>query len=303
MNNRGTKLSSMRGQEERTAWLFILPVALGVIIFQVYPVVFSLYVSFTRWDIVTPPIWAGLDNYIGLFTADRYFYQVLSNTALYAVGTILPGMAIALIFATLLNQGIIGQATFRAIYFVPVVVPTAAVAILWRWIYEPNYGILNGILKGIGLRGPLWLTNTHTALLAVIIEAVWAGLGLNIVIYLAGLQCISREYYEAAQIDGANAVQQFFHITLPLISPTSFFLLVTGTIGAIQVFDVPYVMTGGGPANATQMIVMYLYQTAFRLQRMGVAAAMGYIVFMLILLLTFVNFLMEKRWVFYEEAA
>jgi len=303
MDSHHTKLSLMRGLEERTAWLFILPVLLGIIIFQLYPVVFSLYVSFTHWDLVTPPIWAGVENYVGLFTTDRAFYQVLTNTALYAVGTILPGMAIALIFATLLNQGIIGQAAFRAIYFVPVVVPTAAVAILWRWIYEPNYGILNDVLKVIGVPGPMWLTNTHYALLAVIIEAVWAGLGLNIVIYLAGLQTISREYYEAAQIDGANGFQQFFHITLPLISPTSFFLLVTGTISAIQVFDVPYVMTAGGPANATQMIVMYLYKTAFGLQRMGVAAAMGYVVFMLILLLTFVNFMFEKRWVFYEEAA
>jgi multiple sugar transport system permease protein len=303
MDNRWMKLSSMRGQEERTAWLFILPVALGIIIFQVYPVLFSLYVSFTSWDLITPPKWVGLGNYVGLFTTDRAFYQVMSNTAVYAVGTILPGMVIALIFATLLNQNIIGQSAFRAIYFVPVVVPTAAVAILWRWIYEPNYGIFNGFLKGVGLPGPLWLTNTHTALLAVIIEAVWAGLGLNIVIYLAGLQSISREYYEAAQIDGANALQQFFHITLPLISPTTFFLLVTGVISAIQVFDVPFVMTGGGPANATQMIVMYLYRAAFGLQRMGVATAMGYIVFMLILLLTFINFLMEKRWVFYEEAA
>ena len=303
MNNRWTMLSGMRRLEERTAWLFVLPVVLGILIFQLYPVIFSLYVSFTHWDFVTPPIWAGVENYVGLFTTDRAFSQVLSNTALYAVGTILPGMAIALIFATLLNQGIIGQAAFRAIYFVPVVVPTAAVAILWRWIYEPNYGILNDALKVIGVRGPMWLTNTHSALLAVIIEAVWAGLGLNIVIYLAGLQTISREYYEAAQIDGANAIQQFFHITLPLISPTSFFLLVTGTISAIQVFDVPYIMTAGGPANATQMIVMYLYKTAFGLQRMGVAAAMGYIVFMLILLLTFVNFMLEKRWVFYEEAA
>jgi multiple sugar transport system permease protein len=301
MVNRRMKLSRMRGQEERTAWLFILPVALGIIIFQLYPVLFSLYVSFTRWDLLTPPSWVGLDNYIGLFTTDRSFYLVLSNTALYAVGTILPGMAIALIFATLLNQNIIGQAAFRAIYFVPVVVPTAAVAILWRWIYEPNYGIVNSLLRAVGLPGPMWLTNTHSALLAVIIEAVWAGLGLNIVIYLAGLQSISREYYEAAQIDGANAVQQFFNITLPLISPTTFFLLVTGVIGAIQVFDVPFVMTGGGPANATEMIVMYLYTAAFRLQRMGVASAMGYIVFMLILLLTLVNFLMEKKWVFYEE--
>jgi multiple sugar transport system permease protein len=155
MVNRRMKLSSMRGQEERTAWLFILPVALGIILFQVYPVFFSLYVSFTRWDLLTPPSWVGLDNYIGLFTTDRSFYLVLSNTALYAVGTILPGMAIALIFATLLNQNIIGQAAFRAIYFVPVLVPTAAVAILWRWIYEPNYGIMNDVLRWVGLPSPI----------------------------------------------------------------------------------------------------------------------------------------------------
>jgi multiple sugar transport system permease protein len=148
----------------------------------------------------------------------------------------------------------------------------------------------------------MWINTTHTALLAVIIEAVWAGLGLNIVIYLAGLQSISKEYYEAAEMDGASALQKFTHITLPLISPISFFLLVTGIINAFQVFDVPFVMTSGGPANATQMIVMYLYANAFKLQRMGSAAAIGYIVFMLILLVTFINFRMEKRWVFYEEA-
>jgi multiple sugar transport system permease protein len=302
MNKRWVKMSSMRGREERAAWLFILPVALGILVFQVYPVLFSLYVSFTRWDLLTSPSWVGLHNYVELFTTDRFFFQVLSNTALYAMGTILPGMALALVFSSLLNQKIIGQAAFRAIYFVPVVIPTAAVALLWRWIYEPNFGIINVALRLVGIQGPMWINTTHTALLAVIIEAVWAGLGLNIVIYLAGLQSISKEYYEAAEMDGASALQKFTHITLPLISPISFFLLVTGIINAFQVFDVPFVMTSGGPANATQMIVMYLYANAFKLQRMGSAAAIGYIVFMLILLVTFINFRMEKRWVFYEEA-
>jgi multiple sugar transport system permease protein len=206
-----------------------------------------------------------------------------------------------LVFANLLNQKIRGQTIYRAIYFVPVVAPTAAIALLWQWIYQTDFGVLNGLLKLIGIQGPPWLTNTHWAMWAVIIEAVWAGLGLNIVIFLAGLQGISKEYYEAASIDGANTWHRFWFITIPLLSPITFFVLVTSVINAFQVFDVPYVMTAGGPANATYMVVMYLYSSAFNLQRMGLASALGYILFVIILILTFINFRLEKKWVFYEE--
>jgi multiple sugar transport system permease protein len=208
-----------------------------------------------------------------------------------------------LFIAVLLNQDIAGKTFFRAILFIPVIIPTASAALAWQWMYATTGGIFNQLLQMVGLAPVPWLSNTHYAIWSVIIEAIWASLGLNVVIFLAGLQNIDAEYYEAAEIDGAGAWLKFRYVTLPLLSPTTFFVLVIGVIGTIQAFDVPYVMTGGGPANSTQMIVMYLYTNAFRLQRMGLASAIGYMVFIIILILTFINFRFEKRWVFYEEAA
>jgi multiple sugar transport system permease protein len=302
MKRRKNKLSPERQREERNAWLFVLPVVIGILIFNVFPVLFSLYTSFTRWNLLNPPVWVNLQNYTGLFTTDPFFFPTLRNTVVYALGTVFVGMVLSLLVAMLLNLKIAGQSIFRAIFFLPVVIPTAAAALAWVWIYDPSSsGILNGFLKFFNVSPIPWLTNGRYALLSVMIEALWASFGLNTVIFLAGLQAIPEEYYEAAELDGANAWNKFIHITLPGISPTSFFVLVTSIIGAIQVFDVPFVMTNGGPANATQMIVMYLYTNAFRLQRMGSASAMGYIVFMIILVLTFINFRLEKKWVFYEE--
>jgi multiple sugar transport system permease protein len=291
----------MRRREERMAWLFITPVVLGILIFQVYPTLFSLYASFTSWNLITPPRWIGPDNYINLLTTDRFFFKTLWNTTRYTLGVVLPSMAIALFFASLLNQKIRLRYTYRAIYFVPVVAPTVALALLWGWLYEPNFGIINSVLRTIGIKGPSWLGTTTWALRSVIIMAIWAGLGFQIVIFLAGLQGISQEYYEAASIDGANAWQKFRSITLPLLSPVTFFVLVTGIIGTFQDFALVYVLTQGGPANSTQLIVMYLYGLAFRLQRMGLASAVAYSVFVVIVGLTILNFILSKRWVFYEE--
>jgi multiple sugar transport system permease protein len=294
-------LSRMRRQEERLAWLFVAPIVLGICIFQIYPTLFSLYVSLTKWNLVGTPRWTGLENYVELFTWDRYFFKAMSNTALYALGTVLPGLVLGVFFAILLNQKISGRFVYRAIYFIPVVAPTVALGVLWQWIYEPNFGILNSTLRLIGIIGPSWLGSTQWALRAVIIFAIWQGLGYNIVIFLAGLQSISAEYYEAAEIDGANALQRFYYITLPLLSPVTFFMLVTGVIGALQVFDVTYILTQGGPANATLTAVYYLYNKAFREQHMGQASALAYILFVVIVILTIINFRLGKKWVFYEE--
>ena len=287
--------------EERLAWLFVLPVVLGIGIFQIYPTLFSLYVSLTQWNLLTPPRWVGFDNYVDLFTTDRFFFQTMRNTGVYTLGVVVPAMIIALIFAILLNGDIRAKYIYRAIYFIPVIAPAVAVALLWQWIYEPNFGVINSALRLIGIQGPAWLGNTKWAMRAVVIEAIWAGLGFNIVIYLSGLQNISREYYEAASIDGASAFHQFFYITLPLLSPVTFFILVTGVIGTFQDFTVPFIMTNGGPAGATQLVVMYLYGLAFRLQNMGTASAVAYLVFLVIVTLTALNFLFARRWVFYEE--
>jgi len=301
-------LSQIRQQEEFLGWLFVAPIALGICIFQIYPILFSLYISFTEWNLVKAPHWIGLENYFDLFYNDRYFFKVLGNTGTYAAGTILPGLALGMLFALLLNQKITGRFIYRAIYFLPVIIPTVALGVLWQWIYEPRFGLLNTALKAIfGIQGPAWLGSTQWALRSLIIFAVWQGLGFTIVIILSGLQGISTEYYEAAQIDGANAWQQFYHITLPLLSPVTFFLLVTGVIGACQEFVVPYILTsgygftGGGPAYATTLAVMYLYNYAFRQQYMGYASAIAYILFIGIIILTLINFGVGKKWVFYEE--
>jgi multiple sugar transport system permease protein len=242
-----------------------------------------------------------LANYTTLFTADPFFFSTLRNTLLYALGTVFVGIVLSLGTAMLLNMKLRGQSVFRSIFFMPVIIPTAAAALAWVWLYDASSaGILNGFLKFFSI-GPIpWLTNGRYALLAVTIEAIWATFGLNTVIFLAGLQNVPQEQYEAAELDGANSWNKFVNITLPGISPVTFFVLVTTVIGAVQVFDVPFVMTAGGPANATQMIVMYLYTNAFRLQRMGLASAMGYLIFMIILALTFINFRLEKKWVFYD---
>jgi multiple sugar transport system permease protein len=296
-------LKAMRRREERMAWLFIAPVALGILIFQFYPVVFSLYASFTSWDLITAPRWVGPQNYVDLVTTDRFFFKSLWTTARYTLGVVLPSMAISLFFASLLNQQIRFKHLYRAIYFVPVVAPTVALALLWGWLYEPNFGIINAVLHIVGIKGPAWLGTTQWALRSVIIMAIWAGLGFQIVIFLAGLQGIPQEYYEASAIDGANSIQKFRHITLPLLSPVTFFVLVTAMIGTFQDFSLVWVLTGGGPANATQLIVMYLYGLAFRLQRMGLASAVAYSVFLVIVGLTILNFIFSKRWVFYEETS
>lgn len=294
-------LSRFRRKEELIAWLFIAPVVLGILIFNIYPTIFSLIISFTQWNLLNPPKWVGFRNFVELFTTDRYFFKTMSNTATYVAGVVLPGIALAIGFASLLNQNIRGRTLYRALYFIPVVAPTVAIALLWQWIYEANFGVLNSLLRMVGIEGPSWLGSTHWAMIAIIIEAIWAGLGFNIVIFLSGLQGISKDYYEAAEIDGANPLQKLFGITLPLLSPITFFVLVTGMIGAFQAFDIPFVMTRGGPANATQMVVLYLYNNAFGIQKMGLAAAIGYIIFVVIIVLTIINFTMSKRWVFYED--
>ena len=247
MAQKSGSLKRRQRHEERIAWLFITPVILGILIFQVYPTIFSLYASMTTWNLITPPRWVGLENYVDLFTRDRFFLKSMWNTIRYTLGVVLPSMAISLFFASLLNQNIRFKHGYRAIYFVPVVAPTVALALLWGWLYEPNFGIINAALGMVGIKGPSWLGTTTWALRSVIIMAIWAGIGFQIVIFLAGLQGISQEYYEAAAIDGANAWEKFSKITMPLLSPVTFFVLVTGVIGTFQDFSLVWVLTRGGP--------------------------------------------------------
>ena len=192
MARQTSSLKRNRRIEERIAYLFIAPVLLGILIFQVYPTVFSLYTSFTTWNLITPQRWVGLENYINLFTTDRFFFKTMGNTASYTLGVVLPSMAIALFFASLLNQSIRYKHLYRAIYFVPCRRPTVALAILWGWLYEPNFGIINSVLRLVGIKGPAWLGTTQWALRSVIMMAIWAGVGFQIVIFLAGLQACPK---------------------------------------------------------------------------------------------------------------
>jgi multiple sugar transport system permease protein len=297
----GSTLGDLRRREERVAWMLISPVVVGVVAFQVYPVLFSLFISLTRWNLLTPPEWIGFSNYVGLIGHDQTFRTALSNSTIYALGTVLPGIVLALVFASLLNLRISGRAVYRAIYFIPVVAPSVSAAILWTWIYQPDFGILNFALKQIGVHGPQWLGSPTWAMPAVMVMGIWQSLGYSIVILLAGLQNISRDYFEAASIDGANVFQRFVSITMPLLSPAIFFVLVLSIINAFQVFTSVFVMTGGGPANSTLTVVMYLYQAAFQHQDMGAAAAMAYCLFAVLAGLTALNFYLQRLWVFYDE--
>ncbi len=308
MNNSGTARASgwleffnrNRVREAVEAYILILPTVLGLLIFTLGPILASLYFSFTNWNLLSAPKWRGLDNYIELFTKDPLFWTTLKNTAYYVLGTVPTGTILALLLAIALNQKIKGLAIFRTIYFIPVVSSVVAISVLWSFLYQADFGLINQALRALGFKGVGWLSSPTWAMPAVIIMSIWHGLGYNIVIFIAGLQSIPQDYYEAARIDGANAWQNFHHITLPLISPVTFFVITLSLIASFQVFEQAYVMTQGGPVNATKTIVYYLYQNGFMNFHMGYASAIAYILFLIIVVLTLFQFSLQRRWVHYE---
>jgi len=296
-------LSGLARQEERWAYLMLLPSILGLVFFTAGPVVESLAISFTRYNVVRPPQWIGPANYIQLFTKDRVFVKAFKNTCLYVFGTTPSSITLSLLLALALNQKIRGIPFFRSIFFLPTISSGVAVALLWTWLYNPDFGIFNWILGLLGVSRemrPAWLASTTWALPALMIMAVWQGLGYNMTIFLAGLQGIDPSYYEAAEIDGAGWWARFRYITLPLISPTTFFLLVMAGIGGFQVFVPAFVMTAGGPRYATTTVALHLFYTAFQYMRMGEASAMAYVMFAVVFTLTFLQLRLQKLWVHYE---
>lgn len=244
-------------------WAIVLlsPNLLGFLVFILGPVIASFCLSFTKWDLLTQIEWIGLRNYQKLFS-DQVFWRALWNTVYYTIGTVPVGIAISLFLAIALNQRIRGIKLFRAVYFLPVISSTVAVAVVWQWWYNPEFGLINYLLYLVGIEGPKWLTSITWAMPAVIIMSIWKNLGFNMLLFLAGLQGIPEVYYEAARIDGANWWQQFVKITLPLLSPTTLFVTVMSLINSFQVFDQVYIMTAGGPARSTSVLVHYLYQNA-----------------------------------------
>ena len=291
--------SRLMNNENMVGYLFVAPLIVGLIVFTYGPVVASFGLSFTKGDYISTPEWIGLDNYRALLD-DKLFWQSMRNTLYYVIGVVPAGMVLSLLLALAMNQKLRGIVFFRTIFFLPTITSSVAISLMWLWIYNPEFGALNFLLRQIGIKGPAWLSTPEWAMPAVMIMAVWRGLGYNMLIYLAGLQGIPDIYYEAAEIDGAGTWAKFWNITVPLLSPTTFMLLILGLIGAFQVFEYTYVMTQGGPVYATLTLVLHVYNNAFRSFQMGYASALAYVLFFILLGLTIIQFRLQKRWVHYE---
>lgn len=287
--------------EAITGYVFIAPALLHFLIFTVYLLGLSLVISTWVWDLLTPHEFRGLYNYKTLFLDDPVFWTAFKNTLLYALFTIPVGMGLGLVFALAVNQKLKGVAFFRAAYFLPVVVPVVAVAIVFRWLYNPEAGLVNEFLGLFGIPHHDWLNGAHTALPAIAAMAVWQNLGWNMTFYLVGLQAIPRQLYEVAELDGAGRWRRFWAVTWPLLTPITFFVLVTSTIDNLQgAFDQVYLMTQGGPGYATYTNSYYLYRQAFVYFHYGYASAYGWVIFLVIAIATFLQFKFLAKRVNYD---
>lgn len=288
-------------RELLTAYAFLLPSLIGLAVFIIYPLINSFYLSFQRWDLLSDMRFIGLRNYQRLLD-DTDLFKILSNTGIYTVSVVLITLVLALGLAILLNQKLRARAIFRTTFFLPVVMSLTALSALWLWIYDPEFGLANWLLQGIGLPTSRWMNNPQSALGAIIIMMIWQTLGYDIIIFLAGLTNIRRDLYEAASLDGAGTWALFQHVTLPLLSPTLVFLIITSTIQAFRVFDPIYVMTAGlgGPANSTATIVFYLYRQAFYNLDAGYASAIAFVVVAIAMAFTALQLYLSRKWVTYE---
>jgi multiple sugar transport system permease protein len=277
-----------------TGLLFLGPNIAGFLVFVFLPIIASFCISFTEWDILTPPKFIGLSNYIKLIQ-DKDFWYYLYNTLFFMLGIPI-GMIFSLFLAILVNQKLKGIIIFRTIYFLPVISSMVACALVWRWIYNADFGLLNSFLRMVGIKNPpAWLASTTWAKPALIIMGIWNGAGYNMLLYLAALQSIPEELYEAASIDGANGWQKFIHITLPGLNFVNFFIIIMSIIGGFQTFGIQYVMTGGGPAGATTTIVYYIYNNAYQWFKMGYATAIAWVLFLLMLGATLLQWRLGKE--------
>lgn len=291
-------LSSQRGQDILTAYLCLTPWIIGFLGFILGPMVFSLGLSFYESDLLVQNYFIGLQNYEDLFS-DPLFWQSLKVTAIYAFTSVPLGVITALMIALLLNQKIPGLGIWRTIYYLPTVISGVAVAILWLQIFNPRAGMLNNLLAIFGISGPNWLFDSSWALPALILMSLWS-VGANVLLYLAGMQGIPTHLYEAATIDGATAIRRFWHVTIPMLTPTIFFNVTISIIGALQFFTQSLIMTEGGPNNATLGMVLYLYRKAFQQVRFGYASATAWVLFAIIITFTLLFQRSSKRWVYYE---
>lgn len=282
--------------EKNITKVFILPALFGTFIFIIIPVLFSFILSFCEWDLLSDIKFIGIENYKNLFY-EKSFLLILKNTFIFAISTAILGVTIPLILSSILNNKIRGSELYKTAYFLPFITPMIVIAVVWEWIFDPNNGLLNYLLK----TNINWLYDTNTALTALIIVSTWKLIGYNMVIFLSGFSTINQNIYESAKIDGANPIQTFFKITLPLLSPTIFFVLIITTISSFQIFDLIYLMTQGGPLESTNVLVYWIYKNAFEFFEIGKASAGAYILFVIILLLTIIQWKTRKLWVFNEK--
>lgn len=281
-------------KEKIYGFLFILPPLLGLLIFTLYPMIYSIYGSFTDWDGLGQMNFIGLGNFKDLWS-DELFHKALFNTLFMMLGIPI-GITLALLLALGLNRGVPGTTAFRVIYYVPVISSLAAVSIMWNWAYNGDYGLVNQFLDLFGISGPNWMANKYTVKPALIIMAVWKGLGYTMLLYLAALQSVSRSYYEAAELDGANGFKSFWHITWPMVRPVTFFIIVTNIIGGSQIFTEMNIMTPtGGPEYASASVVFYIWQKAFGNFQMGYASAMAVFLGVFIFVVTLIQFRMNEK--------
>ncbi len=281
-----------------TAAFFLAPSLVPLLLFTLVPMAGSLGLSFFRWDLLRPPKWVGPDNFVNVL-GDPDFQAAVGHTLFFIAGY-LPLVYIGgLVLALALNQRLRGLAFFRAAYFLPVVTSWVVVALMWRWLLNPGTGMVNFALSLVGIQGPGWWTDPGWAMPSIILASAWKDLGYVMVILLAGLQAIPADYYEAAAVDGASRWARFRYITLPLLSPASFFVLIISLINSFQVFDQVWVMTQGGPAGASTVVVQQVYVDAFRYSEMGYASAMSWLLFVVILAVTAIQFRLQTRWVNY----
>ncbi|MFT3889417.1 MAG: sugar ABC transporter permease [Arachnia sp.] len=286
--------STLYRREHLAAAAFIAPPLIGFLVFVIGPFLYSVYASFTNWNMLSSPTWIGLANYVQAF-GDPYFQKSLYNTFFYMIGIPI-GLVISLILALAMNRKMPGQAFFRSIYYVPVVSSLAAVSILWQWAYNGDFGLVNQVLEIIGVDGPNWLQDVGTVKPALIIMAVWKGLGYSMLLYLAALQSVPRSLYEAAELDGAGSFQRFWHITFPMLRPVTFFLVVTSIIGGSQIFTEINIMTPtGGPEYSSASVVWYIWRQAFSNLQMGYASAMAVLLGLLVFVITAFQFWLNAR--------
>jgi multiple sugar transport system permease protein len=283
-------------------WAFASPWIVGFVLFTVGPMLASAVMAFMKWDLLSSPSFVGLDNFRQALWGDPLVWHSLRVTTVYALIAVPLNIVLGLGLALMLNSGIRGLRIYRTAFFLPSVLSGVAVALLWRWVFENQFGLANTLLSYVGLRGPNWLGDGTWAVASLIIMNIWS-VGGGMIIYLAGLQGIPTEFYEAAEVDGASWWRRLWSITLPLVTPALFFQLVIGVIQALQVFTQPYIMTGGGPYNSTLFFVLYLYQNAFQFFQMGYASTLAWILFLYIMVLTIVIFRSGDTWVHYEGQA